>query len=63
MSVLTSTALRKLPAGSTVRLHNATFVHFRRGEDKRWYEVPRHGIEPRTLTTAELFLLGVDKIG
>lgn len=57
---LSQTALRKLPTDSTVKVVSAPFVRFRRGEDRQWHEVPRHGVTPRVLPTAELFLLGVD---
>lgn len=56
----TLTQLRKAPEGTTVQLSKATFVRFKRTADKTWAEVPRPRVEPRTLTTSELFTLGVD---
>lgn len=60
-TTLSVTALRKLAAGTTVHLCKAPFVRFIKGEDRKWHEVPRMGVEPRTLTTAEVFLLGADE--
>lgn len=59
---MTLTSLRKLPVGSTVCLSAAPHVRFVRGEDKQWHEVPRFGIAPRVITTASLFLLGVEPV-
>lgn len=58
---LSQTALRKLPSNTVVKLSRAPYVRFKRGEDKQWHEVPRLGITPRTLTTAEIFVLGVEE--
>lgn len=59
---LSTTALRKLGEGTTVHVCRAPFVRFVKGEDRKWHEVPRMGIEPRVLSTAEVFLLGVDQL-
>lgn len=59
---LTQTQLRKCPRGKVVALSSAPFVRFKRGDDGQWYEVPRHGVTPRTYKTADLFALGVDTL-
>jgi len=59
---LTLTQMRKAEVGTVVYLTKAPFVRFKRHENRVWYEVPRHGIKPRILTTSELHLLGVDVV-
>ncbi len=59
---LSTTGLRKLPEGTTVKISRAPHVRFVKQADRRWHEVPRMGITPRTVTSAELMLLGVTTI-
>ena len=59
---LTQTGVRKLPVGTTVALVSAPHVRFKRVESLLWDEVPRMGVVPRTKSSAELFLLGVNVV-